>query len=77
MLNSKPTTTLGCNGQTLSKHDGALQYLILATPYISSVVNKVCQFMAAPTTSNWLVVKRILRYLNDTSSYGICIQQSP
>ena len=32
--------------------------------------------MATPTTTHWLAVKRILRYLKGTLSYGIQMQQS-
>jgi hypothetical protein len=42
---------------------GALQYLTLIRPDLSFAVNKVCQFLHAPTTLQWMAVKRILHYL--------------
>ncbi|XP_014660357.1 uncharacterized protein LOC106804209 [Setaria italica] len=54
---------------------GALQYLTLTRPDIAYAVNKVCQFLHAPTTEHWSAVKRILRYLKHTADMGIKIQR--
>jgi hypothetical protein len=51
---------------------GALQYLLLTRPDLSFCVNRVCQYMASPTTLHWAAVKRILRYLHDTVDLGLC-----
>jgi histone deacetylase 1/2 len=50
---------------------GALQYLTLTRPDISYAVNKVCQYLHAPTTLHWTVAKRILRYVKDTINVGL------
>lgn len=52
---------------------GALQYLTFTRPDIYFVVNKVCQYMHAPTDSYWAAVKCILRCLKGTASYGFQI----
>jgi len=52
---------------------GALQYLSFTRPDIYFAVNRVCQYMHAPTDSHWVAVKRILRYLKGTASYGFHI----
>ncbi|GKF54803.1 N-terminal kinase-like protein [Tanacetum coccineum] len=49
---------------------GSLQYVTLSRPDIAFAVNKVCQYMHAPTENHWSAVKWILRYLHgnpDTS----------
>ena len=55
---------------------GALQYLPFTRPDIFFAVNRVCQFMHAPTNSHWAAVKHILCYLKGTTSYGFHITRS-
>jgi hypothetical protein len=92
MENSKGVTTpmlpteklLLRDGTPLSSADatnyrsviGALQYLSFTRPNFSFSVNRVCQFLYAPTTSHWVTVKHILRYLQATSTFGIHITKS-
>jgi histone deacetylase 1/2 len=72
------------DGNTLGAEDathyrsvvGALQYLTLTRPDISFSVNKVCQYLHAPTTTHWSAVKRILRYIRGTMNYGLKIRVS-
>jgi hypothetical protein len=52
---------------------GALQYLTFTRPNICYTFNKVCQFMHVPTENHWAAVKRILRYLQATTFYGLHI----
>jgi histone deacetylase 1/2 len=55
---------------------GALQYLTLTRPDISFAVNKVCQYLHAPTTVHWTAAKRILRYVSHTLSFGLTFMKS-
>jgi hypothetical protein len=67
------------DGEPLSPEDstryrsvvGALQYLSLTQPDISFSVNRVCQYIVAPTSVHWTAVKHIFRYLQDTIDYGL------
>lgn len=55
---------------------GKLQYLSFTRPHICFVVNKLSQFMHAPSTLHWKAVKWVLRYLKSTQRYGICLRRS-
>lgn len=90
MLDSKPSSTPVVSGTSLSRHGGdplpnpmkyrsivgALQYCTITRPDLSFAVNKVYQFLHAPTTIYLNVVKRILHYLKGTSSHGIFLTPS-
>ncbi|KAK6146445.1 hypothetical protein DH2020_020314 [Rehmannia glutinosa] len=53
---------------------GALQYLNMTRRDISFVVNKLSQFLHAPTENHWKICKRVLRYLKGTISASILFQ---
>lgn len=92
MLKTKGVSTPMMASDKLSRHSGdplgnedatryrsiveALQYLTLTMSDISFSVNKVCQFLAAPSTIHWTAVKRILRYLKETSKLGLSFRKS-
>lgn len=51
---------------------GALAYLMVATrPDIAYAVSVVSRKLESPTYNDWLKVKRIMRYLKGTMSYGL------
>jgi hypothetical protein len=92
MSNCKPIATPLSTSEKLSLHEGtslgnndatnyrsvvgALQYLTLTRPDIAFTVNKVCQFLHAPTTTHWTAVKRILRYIKHITKLGLKIMKS-
>lgn len=50
---------------------GRLQYLSFTRPNIAYAVNKLSQFMQAPSNLHWKVVKCVLRYLHGTIQLGL------
>ena len=85
MVGSKPVQTplstssmlqlfdgsLPVNGTLYRQAIGSLQYLLISHPDIAFAVYKLFQFMHAPNTQCWSAVKRLLRDLNGTRSYGL------
>lgn len=56
---------------------GGLIYLANATrPDIAFAANALSRFCTDPGTSHWLLAKRVLKYLKDTSHYGITYTKS-
>lgn len=92
MLNCKPTNTpmstteklpahggipLGPKDSTLYKSIiGVLRYLTLTRPDISFTINKIYQYLHAPTSEHWIAVKRVLRYLKYTLHLGLKMSKS-
>ena len=70
------------DGDLLSSEDateyrsivGGRQYLLVTRPDISFAVNRVCQYLHAPRDPHLTAVKRILRYVRHTASYGLHLQ---
>lgn len=56
---------------------GSLQYVTLTRPDICFTVNQVCQFMHALPDSHMTAVKRILRFLKGTITYGLLFRPGP
>ncbi|KAL5735759.1 hypothetical protein ACOSQ2_030547 [Xanthoceras sorbifolium] len=90
MLDSRPCATPAAVSIKLSAHDGdafhdpslyrstigALQYLTLSRPDLAYIVNKLSQFLSAPTNIHWQACKRVLRYIRGTSDFGLIFQKS-
>ncbi|XP_025693090.1 uncharacterized mitochondrial protein AtMg00810-like [Arachis hypogaea] len=64
-----------CDPQLYRSIIGSLQYLTITRPEICYSVNKLSQFVQAPLESHWKLVKRVLRYLSGTSSYGLHLKR--
>ncbi|KAJ0876901.1 putative RNA-directed DNA polymerase [Helianthus annuus] len=56
---------------------GALQYLTFTRPDITYAVQQVCMHMHAPCVTHWNALKRILRYVQGTSEFGLHLTSSP
>ncbi|XP_047178652.1 uncharacterized mitochondrial protein AtMg00240-like [Vigna umbellata] len=50
---------------------GTLRFLYNSRPYLSFSVGLVSSFMSSPKKSHMLVVKRLYRYIQGTTNYGV------
>ena len=54
---------------------GSLMYvMVLTISYITHAVAVLSRYMSKPGKEYWIAVKRVFRYLHDTTSYGLCYQ---
>ncbi|XP_073363465.1 uncharacterized protein [Aegilops tauschii subsp. strangulata] len=65
MKNCKPVPTTLSSSEKLSAYED-----------ISFAVNKVCQYLHAPTSAHWSAVKRIVRYAKHTMGIGLHFKRS-
>ncbi|KAJ0576016.1 putative RNA-directed DNA polymerase [Helianthus annuus] len=61
---------------TYQKIIGSLQYLAFTRPDVSFAVNKLSQYMHAPTTKHMQALKRVMRYLKGTIHRGLFLKKS-
>jgi hypothetical protein len=50
---------------------GSLRYLVNTRPDLAYSVGIVSCYMEAPMTEYWAAVKHILRYIKETTNYGV------
>ncbi|XP_071728268.1 uncharacterized mitochondrial protein AtMg00810-like [Rutidosis leptorrhynchoides] len=90
LLDSKPVATPLATAENFTSHGtpfkdptlfrslvGALQYLTITRPDLSYAVNQVSQFLHAPTINHFQAIKRIIRYVKGTLTYGLTFLHSP
>ncbi|XP_071694818.1 uncharacterized mitochondrial protein AtMg00810-like [Rutidosis leptorrhynchoides] len=75
LLYSKPVATPLETSENFTSH--CPLYLTITRPNLSYVFNQVSQFFHAPTRDHFQAVKRIIRYVKGTMTYGLKFLLSP
>ena len=61
-----------CNKETYQQAIGCLTYVSTSTrPDIAAAVGLFSQYMSNPSKDHWLGIKRLLRYIKGTLTYGL------
>ena len=61
-----------CNKETYQQAIGCLTYVSTSTrPGIAAAVGLLSQYMSNPSKDHWLGIKRLLRYIKGTLTYGL------
>ncbi|KAI0527444.1 hypothetical protein KFK09_003045 [Dendrobium nobile] len=78
---SRPSTTVDdqpyADPKLFRKLAGSLQYLSITRPDIAFTTNSICQHMHQPRNSDFQSLKRLLRYIKGSLSFGLPIQTGP
>jgi hypothetical protein len=57
---------------------GSLMYAMVYTrSYIAHAMGVLSRYMSKPEKEHWTIVKRVFRYLRDTTNYGLFYQERP
>ena len=77
-IEPNPEGNIGDRSNSFARLLGELQYIANATrPDISYAVNRLASYTANPSLQHTTALKRILRYLSGTRSYGIVYKALP
>jgi hypothetical protein len=68
---SRDSTAKEFNAMQYRRIVGSLRYLVHTRPDLAFAVGYVSRFMQRPTTEHQQAVKRILRYIESTTDYGL------
>lgn len=92
LYGAKYTSTLIASRGVLSRNDrvslnskeaivyrslvGTFQYYCKTMPKFAFLVNKLCEFLSAPTIKYWQAIKRTLRYLQSRMHFRLKFSNS-
>ncbi|KAL7587301.1 hypothetical protein Lser_V15G40654 [Lactuca serriola] len=88
LLDSKPMSTPLATHEVLTSNGspfkditlyrslvGVLRYLTMTRPDLSYAINQASRFLHSPTNDNFQAVKRILRYVKGTITFGLTFRR--